>query len=168
MRLSRYWMTGCMALVLLAAARWPLQNEQDETELTRRGWVTLSSHLPVDETVRRLRQAAQRLGLPVMAQVTPSISHGPGMKNQPQPQVLVLGQSDGHTPILQAEAASGLDLPLKVLVESMPDGSSRVTYSSAQAWSPPDEEVPQEWQQAMAALPQVVHAALKKPSETRS
>ena len=162
MRLSRYWMTGCMALVLLAAARWPLQSERDENEgeLKQRGWVTLSSRLSADEAVQRLQQAASRLGMPVMAQVTPPAPLGAGPGDPALPQVLVLGRSDGHTPILQAGATSQLDLPLKVLVQSMPDGSSRVMYSSAETWGS-RAQIPPELSQDMAVLPQVVQAALK-------
>ncbi len=29
MRMTRIWMTGCMALVLLAAGRWPVREEVD-------------------------------------------------------------------------------------------------------------------------------------------
>ncbi len=160
MRLSRYWMTGCMALVLLAAGRWPMQGERDDTELERRGWVTVSSPLSADEAVRKLKQAASRFGMPVMAQMRPSSAVG--HRGEFDPQVLVLGSSDGHTPIVQAEASSPMDVPLKVLVRSMPDGSSQVMYSSARVWSS-QADVPPELLQDMAALPKVVQSALRPP-----
>lgn len=149
-----------MALVLLAASRWPMQGERDDGELERRGWVTLSSPLSADEAVRKLKQAASRHGMPVMAQVKPS--GAPGSHGDSDPQVLVLGSSDGHTPIVQAGVSSQMDVPLKVLVQSMPDGSSQVMYSSAEVWSA-HEEVPPELLQDMAALPKVVQSALRHP-----
>jgi uncharacterized protein (DUF302 family) len=157
MRLSRYWMTGCMALVLMAAGRGTLQGGRDGPDQERRGRVTVTSHLPVDETIRQLQQAALRLGWPVMAQVTPADQSGRGGPESSQ--VLVLGHFDGHTPILQAQTSSSLDLPLKLLVSALPDGSSQITYSTAQAWGP-QAEVPSDLLRDMAALPQVVQTAL--------
>jgi uncharacterized protein (DUF302 family) len=157
MRLSRYWMTGCMALVLMAAGRGPLQGAREEADQDRRGRVTVTSHLPVDETIRQLQQAARRLGWSVMAQVTPADQHLSGGAEPSQ--VLVLGSADGHTPILQAQASGSLDLPLKLLVRALPDGSSQITYATAQAWGP-QAEVPGDLLRDMATLPRVVKSAL--------
>lgn len=195
MRLSRYWMTGCMALVLLVAGRSlpssDPRNESDESDQERKGWVVSHSNRPIDETVRLLQQAARNHGLAVLADLAPGAPSGQasqaavGVAHQ---RVLVLGRPDGHTPVLQvvADAASaqdalgahgastptatgaadgarhaGWELPLKLLVQTLSDGSTRVAYGDHSRFEALGG-LPAELTKHLASLPSIVTAALAK------
>lgn len=156
MRMSRYWMSGCMALVLLAAGRWPTVAERDDADPDRHGWVVMTSKLPLEQTARQLQRAARAQGMPVMADVQPA----PAAQSDGQDQrVLVLGSQDGHTPVFQRADAAPMDLPLRVLLRQLPDGSTRIMFTNpdtvlAQAG------VPAQARDELAVLPSVVTAAL--------
>jgi uncharacterized protein (DUF302 family) len=205
MRLSRYWMTGCMALVLLVAGRslpGPdlRSSEREESDQERKGWVVSLSNRPLDETVRLLQQAARSHGLAVLADFTPGAIAGQvagqlGGEAAGGPsgleRVLVLGRSDGHTPVLQlvgdanqtlaqqsggqagpqATAASarhaGWELPLKLLVQTLPDGSTRVVYGDHTRFDALGG-LPSELQKHLASLPSIVTAALAKAQPART
>lgn len=148
MRVKRCWMTGCMALVLLVAGRGADATEREEGAREPDDWVTLSSPLSAEETVRRLRRAAERRGLAVVAEVKPAAT-------DTKAAVLVLGTEDGHTPMLQEAQAPLPELPLQLVVEAAEDGSSRVSYRRSRAWLR-NEGLPEEWRARLARLPQVV------------
>jgi uncharacterized protein (DUF302 family) len=158
MKLSRYWMTGCMALVLMVAGRGSMASMRGESETEeRRGWISSASQQPLDETVRRLQLAARRHGFQVMVNMPAS-----GVASCTE-RVLVLGRHDGRTPVVQSGgegAAHGVwDLPLRLLVQTLPDGSTRVAYGDPTELSAP-EGLPSDMLQDMAALPAIVSAAL--------
>ncbi|RZI81921.1 MAG: hypothetical protein EOP38_17635, partial [Rubrivivax sp.] len=127
MRLRRYWMTGCMALVLMAAGRLPELREREDAPLAQRGWVTLTSRHSLDDTVDKLMQAAKSRGLSVMAKVSPQRPSGTDSAGAPAT-VLVLGDLQGHTPVVQDTANAAPHLPMKVLVETQRDGSTTVSF----------------------------------------
>jgi uncharacterized protein (DUF302 family) len=178
MRMSRYWITGCMALVLLAAGQSPSRAEPDSA---RRGWITRTSRFSVDETIAKLEQAAQARGMAVfaklggspaalageMAAVVPSeaaltsaqADEGGTLASQVLPQVLVLAADDTGTPVLQPAHTARIELPLQIRVEQAPDGRTLVAvsdsvYLAEQGGAPP--EVLSE----VAALPGLIDSAL--------
>lgn len=166
MRLSRFWMSGCMALVLLAAGRWPAEvggGDRDEADLGRRGWVTITSKYSLDQTARQLQRAARAQGLPVVADVAASAQTARSVKGGHQDgggRVLVLGRADGHTPVMQASDASPLDLPLRLLLRAQPDGSTRVMFSDPRLLAG-RAALPDDVMSDIASLPRVVSAALR-------
>lgn len=163
MRMSRYWMSGCMALVLLAAGRWPELGDREESDLGRRGWVTITSKYSLDQTVRQLQRAARAQGLPVVADVAAGASTAQSVKGtglDGAGRVLVLGRADGHTPVMQANDASPLDLPLRLLLRAQPDGSTRVMFSDPRRLAG-QEALPPDVMDDIATLPRVVSAALR-------
>jgi uncharacterized protein (DUF302 family) len=164
MRLSRFWMSGCMALVLLAAGRWPAElGDREESDLGRRGWVTLTSKYSLDQTARQLQRAARAEGLPVVADVAAGASTAQRVKGGHQEgagRVLVLGRADGHTPVMQASDVSPLDLPLRLLLRAQPDGSTRVMFSDPRLLAGRDV-LPEDVLDDIASLPRVVSAALR-------
>lgn len=160
MRMSRYWITGCMALVLLAAGQ---SASRAEPESARRGWITRSSRFSVDETIDRIEKAAQARGIAVFAKVgSPSaasaeapmapgerVLRGDAMATPilegaaASSTVLVLAADDVGTPVLQPADSARIELPLQIRVEQGPDGRTLVavndsTYLAEQGGAPPD------------------------------
>lgn len=171
MRMSRYWMSGCMALVLMAAGQWPASAaETVDTDLERQGWVSLTSRLPLDQTVKQLQRAARAKGMPVVADVSSAATPRPAPRESnadtaAETRVLVLGRHDGHTPIFQAADSGTMDLPWRVLLQSLPDGSTRVLFNDPAHIAarivhadPADDALA-----TLGALPEVVTAALSRP-----
>lgn len=158
MRMTRYWMTGCMALVLLAAGRWPEVGERDEALAPLSGWVTMTSRYSVDETIRKIERSARQQGLAVMARLEQGLQQG-GRQAAVASAVLVLGDRGGQTPMIQADARLTPELPLKLLVAGQPDGSTRITFADGGRLLQ-DPQLPQEFAEPMTRLPQVLGTAL--------
>lgn len=158
MRMTRYWMTGCMALVLLVAGRWPVREELEETHLRQRSWITLTSKYDMDETVRQIEQSARDSGLPVLARTVADSPQGQVGRLQPA-QVLVLGDEGGQTPVLQAASDATPELPWRVLVRPRPDGRADVLLTDPRGVALPDG-VARDTQDKVAALPQMLRAAI--------
>ncbi|MDI1259737.1 hypothetical protein [Aquabacterium sp.] len=158
MRLKRYWMTGCMALVLMAAGRLPELRDSEDASDSKIGWVTLTSKHSLDDTVSKLMQAARSRGMSVMAKVSPQRPGGQDMSQAPA-LVLVLGDTDGHTPVVQDTANAEPHLPMKLLVETQRDGSTTVSFHDG-ATLLSDADIPSEFIGGMRQLPRVVGAAV--------
>lgn len=185
MRMTRYWMTGCMAIMLLAATRWPTPDEREEAGEARGGWISMISKRSVDDTVRQIQRAAKASQLAVVAQSAPSMAAHPdpitsaadvGQAGGPtvaQPalqvamasdanraRILVLGDAaDGHTPAVQAAGQAVPDLPMKVLVHQRADGRTEVLFSDPRGLRR-EPGAPPDWRTRLAALPRVLKAAL--------
>lgn len=168
MRMSRYWMSGCMALVLMAAGQWPSVAREvgdvGDADLERQGWVSVTSRLSMDQAVKQLQRAARAKGMPVVADVAAGASARQA-EGATDTRVLVLGRQDGHTPIFQAADSSQMDLPWRVLLQSLPDGSTRVLFNDpAHIAARIDHADPADGALAsLAALPEVISAALRRP-----
>lgn len=159
MGVKRYWMTGCMALILVAAGRWPQDDQDDGVSRAQRSWVTLTSKYDVDETVRKIERVVRGNGLPVLARAETSAQRGPAASGQEPVQVLVLGDEAGHTPIVQAQADAPPELPWRVLVRKRGDGLTEVGFERVDAASLPDE-LTAETVARVNALPKVLAAAV--------
>lgn len=157
MRLKRYWMTGCMALVLVAAARLPEVPDNEDVSDSRFGWVTLTSKHGLDETVSKLTQAARSRGMSILAKVSPQ--RGEQDVGKAPALVLVLGDHDGHTPVVQNAAHANPHLPMKVVVETRRDGSTAVSFHDG-ATLLSDADVPSEFIGGVRQLARVVGAAV--------
>jgi uncharacterized protein (DUF302 family) len=160
MGVKRYWMTGCMALILVAAGRWPQDDQDDATGRAQRSWVTLTSKYDVDETVRKIERVVRGNGLPVLARADAVRPAGPMAAGGEAPvHVLVLGDDAGHTPIVQAEADAPPELPWRVLVRKRDDGLTEVGFERVNADTLP-EELTAETVARVNALPKVLAAAV--------
>ena len=157
MRMTRYWMTGCMALILLVAGRWP---QRDEAEEDRQGYgsrITMTSRYGADETARQIERLVRRSGLPVLLKT--AVVPPDGAAEQGDARVLVLGDEGGHTPVLQAEGRPLPQLPLTVLIRSLPDGQTEVSLTDPSGVAPP-EGVSAQTLRTVTALPELVRAAI--------
>lgn len=153
MRITRLWMTGCMALVLLAAGRWPARDEQDETHLGQRTKIALTSKFDVDETAQQIERFAKRNGLVVLAHTTPQAPDG-DMAHEGETRVLVLGDESGHTPVLQEGNHAAPELPWRVLIRQRPGGQTEVWWPTLEASVP--DGVSLETLAKVTALPQML------------
>jgi uncharacterized protein (DUF302 family) len=93
------------------------------------GLVTLRSHNSVKATLDRLEAALKEAGVGVFAR----IDHAAGAASVDMPlrptEVLIFGNPQTGTPLMQANQTIGLDLPLKVLAWEDAEGNSRVSYN---------------------------------------
>lgn len=161
MRLKRYWMTGCMALVLVAAGRMADVPDSEDAADSKAGWVTLTSKHGLDDTVKKLTAVARSRGMSIMAKVAPQRAGGQAQDQQAKASsfVLVLGDHEGHTPVVQDGANASPHLPMKVLIKTLRDGSTAVSFhDSATLLS--DADVPVEFTGGVRQLARVVGAAV--------
>lgn len=148
---SRFWMTGCTALVLLAAG--DAQPPADEGS-SRRQAVTLASGYPVDETLECIVRQARHQGLAVVARLDAPSDAAAGRR------VLVLGDEAQRTPVLQGQPHNRLALPLQVVVAPTADGRAEVAVDDAAYWQQ-QPVVPGEVVARVAALPTLIESALR-------
>ncbi len=162
MRLSRYWMTGCMALVLMGVS--PVMRAK-ESERGDRGWISVvSKHSPQD-TLRLLEREARAQGLSVFAKLplhAAGAERDAAMAVEGAPasmaQVLILGSEPHLTPVVQGES-SDIQLPLELIVSGRADGTTEVLLKDVSALTQ-GQEVPPEWAHSVAGLSEVVGRAL--------
>jgi len=158
MHMTRYWMTGCMALILLLAGRAPAREDGDEGG-SRRQWVTMTSRHDVSGTARLLERAARTHGLPVVARaeapVASDLDH-----EVAQAQVLVLGVQGGQTPAVQMQGDTAPDLPLRLWLRQRADGQTDVSFADPAELARWHGAPPGEWLDQMGVLPQIVQAAI--------
>jgi uncharacterized protein (DUF302 family) len=158
MRITRIWMTGCMALVLLAATRWPARSERDDAEDRQRGRITMNSQYDLDETVRQIERQARQSGLRlVLTQALPDRALTTSSGNT-KARVLVFGDESGRTPIVHAESREP-ELPLKVVVSQHPDGRTEVSMAAPDSLPEPDK-MPKEARATLSKWPQLLRAAI--------
>ena len=85
--------------------------------------VELASNTGFETTLRRVTEAIAAAGLTVFAQ----IDHSDGARQaglmMPPTTVLIYGNAKGGTPIMLAAPGAALDLPLRVLVREVGEGT---------------------------------------------
>jgi len=93
------------------------------------GVVRISSSHPVAETVARLEGLLKERGVLVFARIDFSGDAGrAGLSMRPE-QMLIFGNPKAGTPLMQAEPAAGLDLPLKALVFEDAAGKTWIAWN---------------------------------------
>ncbi len=158
MHMTRYWMTGCMALILLVAGRWPQRDEQEDDRQRQGGWITLTSKYGMDETVRQIERSARLTGLPVVARTAPQPPNAPSGDTS-RARVLVLGDEGGQTPMMQADSDTQPNLPWTVLIRQRANGQTEVSLSDPDAMDLP-EGASASLLERVTALPQAVKDAI--------
>lgn len=94
------------------------------------GLVEVESDFSVDETFERLQDAVEAAGpLTVMAQLDHAANAASvGLDLRPT-RLLVFGNPNLGTPLMQSQQSIGIDLPQKVLVYEDADGTVRLAYN---------------------------------------
>ena len=97
------------------------------------GLKTVASRFAPKDTMNRLEAEVQAKGLMVFAR----IDHAAGAAAAAMPlrptELLIFGNAKGGTPLMQADQAAGIDLPLKALVWQDASGKTWLSYNDP-AW----------------------------------
>jgi uncharacterized protein (DUF302 family) len=97
--------------------------------ISTRGLITLRSSHSVSATIDRLETRLKERGIIVFARIDFSGDAGrAGLTMQPE-QLLIFGNPKAGTPLMLAEPAAGLDLPLKALAWEGADGKVWLAYN---------------------------------------
>jgi uncharacterized protein (DUF302 family) len=96
------------------------------------GYVEHKSSVSYQTTVDRLVAAIEKAGMSIFA----TIDHAGGAKavglSMPPTVVLIYGQARGGTPVMQADPAAALDLPLRVLIREDASGDTLIAFHPIQ------------------------------------
>jgi uncharacterized protein (DUF302 family) len=96
------------------------------------GIIRLTSRHAVAETLERLEALLKERGVMVFARIDFSGDAArAGLTLRPE-QMLIFGNPEAGTPLMQNEPAAGLDLPLKALVWEDAEGGTQVAYNDPQ------------------------------------
>jgi uncharacterized protein (DUF302 family) len=89
----------------------------------------LSIH-PVRDVLARLLSLLRTKGITVFAVVDHSGEAAKAGFEMPDTKLVIFGNPRVGTPAMLAEPDSALDLPLKILIAEISDGSTRISYNS--------------------------------------
>ena len=93
------------------------------------GLITMASSFGAKETMDRLEAEVKAKGLTVFARIDHAAGAVEvGLALRPT-EVLIFGNAKGGTPLMQANQAIGIDLPLKALVFEDAAGKVRLSYN---------------------------------------
>ena len=152
----RFWMTGCMAVVMSAFAGTTLARTES------RGLTCHTSRYSVAETVQRIEASAQRHGLQMFALVDRSTSRsgndapeGTGWK------VVVLASTGGGTLVLMDRPGGQHALPMSLVVRANLLGGSEVLVGPADCDWVLIAGLPDQVKRDLAELPELVAEALR-------
>jgi uncharacterized protein (DUF302 family) len=103
--------------------------EQSSSAGQQQGLICVKSSFPVQETVDRLVHAVEAKGLTVFCRIDHAAGAvEAGLKLRPT-QLLMFGNAKGGTPLMQANQAIGIDLPLKALAWEDAAGQTWLVYN---------------------------------------
>ena len=92
-------------------------------------WITVRSRHGPKDTMNRLEAQVKAKGMTVFAR----IDHAAGAAEAGLPlrptELLIFGNAKAGTPLMQAEQAIGIDLPLKMLVWQDASGATWLSYN---------------------------------------
>jgi uncharacterized protein (DUF302 family) len=95
------------------------------------GMITVASGWSVGETIDRLQAVATGAGLQVFVRIDHAANAASvGMDLRPT-ELLVFGNPQGGTPLMQDRQTSGIDLPVKALAWQDADGKVWLAYNDA-------------------------------------
>lgn len=93
------------------------------------GVVTIPSNYGPEETVERLKAAIAAQGLDLFAEIDHARNAREAALTLPPETVLVFGSAAAGTPLMLANQAAGIDLPLKALVWRDAAGATWISYN---------------------------------------
>jgi uncharacterized protein (DUF302 family) len=121
----RFWMTGCMAVVMSAFAGTTLARTESRL-------VCHTSRYSVAETVQRIEASAQRHGLQMFALVeTRGSASGKDVPGGTNWKVVVLASAGGGTLVLMDRPGGQHAVPMSLVVRANAHGGSEVLVGAA-------------------------------------
>ena len=107
---------------MLALLSWLMPVAADEMLVTK-----ASAH-DVPTTMDRLETIVREKGMTVFARIDHQANASSAGMEMPAAQVLVFGNPEVGTKLMNGDVRAGLDLPLRVLVYAAGDGTARLLY----------------------------------------
>jgi len=127
---------------------------------------TVRSNAGPQETVNRLEAAVKAKGMTVFAHIDHAAGAAAvGLTLRPTA-LLIFGNATGGTPLMQADQAIGVDLPLKALVWQDAAGDTWLSYNDP-AWLAKRYELDDEVQGVVSALAAALAALAKAATTSR-
>lgn len=115
------------------------------------GIVTLTGHLPVDQTVQKIEETLQAKGIKLFTVIDHSgEAERAGLSMRPT-KLLIFGNPKAGTPLMLAAPSIAIDLPLKILVWENSEGQVQISYNSA-AYLQARHALPPDLVQAIAGV----------------
>ena len=93
------------------------------------GLITIKSSFGPEDTMKRLEAEVKAKGLTVFAHVDHAAGAAAVGMNLRPTDLLIFGNAKGGTPLMQADQAVGIDLPLKALVWQDASGRTWLSYN---------------------------------------
>lgn len=122
------------------------------------GFVTISGHRSVDETVEKLKTILQGKEITLFAVIDHSGEAAKVGLGMPNTKLLIFGNPKAGTPVMLAAPSIAIDLPLKILVAEDRDGRTSISYNSAEFLAQ-RHAVPTELVKVLAAVEGLAKAA---------
>ncbi len=121
------------------------------------GLTTIPSRFAAKDTMDRLEAAVKAKGLTVFARIDHAAGAAAvGLTLRPT-ELLIFGNAQGGTPLMQADQAIGIDLPLKALVYEDANGKVWLAYNNP-AWLAQRHGLGHDVDATVKALEAVLHA----------
>ena len=97
---------------------------------SNRGVASVTSAFSFADTVQRLQATFAEHGIKVFATIDQQAEAAAAGLTMPPTTLIIFGNPKGGTLLMLARPASGIDLPLKVLVLGEPDGRVSVVFNT--------------------------------------
>jgi uncharacterized protein (DUF302 family) len=156
--IAGYFVAGKLAATIVGIWLW------GATAMAADGLITIPSSFGAKETMDRLEADIKAKGLTVFARV----DHGAGaaevgLSLRPT-ELLIFGNAKGGTPLMQADQAIGIDLPLKALVWEDASGKTWLSYNEP-SWLAKRHGLGADAARTIDALAAALGALAKKATE---
>lgn len=124
--------------------------------LAGNGFVRVASQYDFDTTVARFQQALSDKGIDLVVSIDHAAAAKKVGKTLLPTTVLVFGNPNLGTPLMQQQDTAALDLPMRMLIKENTDGSVQLVYRDPAGLQQDHGELPdkliQTMQQALASL----------------
>ena len=101
--------------------------------MSENGLITIASNHSVKETLDRLEASLRGNGVTVFARIDHAAAAASVDMTLPPTELIIFGQPQAGTPLMQAQQSIGIDLPLKMLAWQDGNGKNWLAYNDI-AW----------------------------------
>ena len=101
--------------------------------MSENGLITITSNHSVKETLDRLEASLRGNGVTVFARIDHAAGAASVDMTLPPTELIIFGQPQAGTPLMQAQQSIGIDLPLKMLAWQDGNGKNWLAYNDI-AW----------------------------------
>ena len=120
-------------LAILTSILWCVIATASTAAVAADGLVALKSPYPAKDTMNRFEENARQRGLTVFARIDHAAGAAKVGKTLRPTEVLIFGNPQGGTPLMECAQSAGIDLPLKALVWEDAQGQVWLGYNDP-AW----------------------------------